>query len=141
VAKKIAELTGQAKEAEEKDMITQELQKSAEARDMAAQRLQLMSKSGTAAETDVEGAVAAAADAHVKVEERREAVKMSVGGGILPELNKELVELSIDQDVQREQMKALAMLIFPLEKSLDDLEELDRVKQLLASKYHAAIDE
>ncbi|HVX84186.1 MAG TPA: hypothetical protein VH253_05165 [Phycisphaerae bacterium] len=140
VARKITELTDQAKVQAGKDPIAQELEKSAAARDRAAEQLEQRVKVGTVTEADAEAAVAEAADAHVKLEERREAVTGSVGGGILPELNRELVALSIDEEVEQKEARAVSELRQQLEGALEVVNELENVEQLLILKYQAKID-
>jgi hypothetical protein len=142
VATKIQELSTNGEGSAAHDPVLQQLATVADARDRAAKRnAQLVTTGAGVSAAEMESAVADAAEAHAKVEERREAVAASIGGGILPALNRQLVELSLQEDVLSQMQRAL-------QDKRDRLQEADRlslelndVVANLAARYHRSLDD
>lgn len=139
VTRKISELSKKAEITAGVDPIMVELVAIVEARMADADRL---AKSGEAGSVQQRAeAAAAAAQARVNMEQRRETVMASVGGGILPELNKQLVELSLDVEVLETTRRGVANRLDDLNQIDDKAIELIHLSNLLAAKYKAGIDE
>jgi uncharacterized phage infection (PIP) family protein YhgE len=121
------------------DRVLAQLQIVATVADKAAERVQQQVAASVASNADAEATVAHAAEIHAKVEERREAVAASVGGGILPALNRQIVELSLQEDVLAEMQRALQRKRDTLQHAQDISAEIIDVATNLSARFHTGL--
>jgi hypothetical protein len=136
VANKIQELSADGEHAGAHDPVLAQLAVVVDTQDKAAQRSKQVESAA-----EVEAAVARAAEAHARLEERREAVAASVGGGILPALNRQLVELSLQEDVLKHMQQALQEKRDRLQQADQLSLELNDIVNTLAARFHRSLDD
>ena len=128
---KINELTDQAMRQIADDPTLKALQKIADIKDADVARNQQLAQKAIVPSADVDKAIADAADTQVRILERREAITAQIGGGILPELNKQLIQLSLDITEQSAIEKVLEDRLDKMDLGQSKVRDLDAEQRRL----------
>ncbi len=125
LAKTVGQMNAEAEQKAHDDPVAAELEKIVSLKQSMLASLVALQKVGNASPGDLSNAESAAAEAHVQLLERREAVERSAGGDELADLQKQLVqaEVNLAQDMAR--VDAIGKESDELNKALDLQAEID----------------
>lgn len=105
----IAKLSKQVESSVKDDAVVAELRKVVEIREKEISHKQGLKENGEMSATELDQAVAAAAESRARLLERKRDAAAEAGGNLMQQLNKELLMLSIDSAEQDMRYKLLAM--------------------------------
>jgi DNA repair exonuclease SbcCD ATPase subunit len=117
----------------DKDPIVSELQKAADARDEQVKFVKQQVAQGLATPANMTEAVAAAADAHAKLLQRKREASNEAGGDAVEAFNRELLTLAVDQNELDARLKYIESRLPGLSEATDLASDLDRVDASLVT--------
>lgn len=129
LAKEIADQSEKVQQKTAKDAIASELEKVVKARETQVERVKTMAGSGQASPSEVDSAIAQAAEARAKLLERQRDAALEAGGDTIAGLNKELSTLSIDLHELNARLEFVKSRLPGLREATDLLDQWDRVQQ------------
>lgn len=107
VSEQIAKIGREVKESTEKSGVAVELQKVIELREKQVERLQLLVEDGRASSQDLDQVQIEIAQARAQLARYREEASQAAGGGLLANLNKELIEVAIESAEQKVRLSSM----------------------------------
>jgi hypothetical protein len=127
---KIAELTAKARDDMGRDETLKQLQHNSEFKQQDVERARAQQKVGVIPQEELNQRISAAADALVRIEERKEALTAAAGGGSLSALNKELIAVSLDITEQQAIVSMLGDRISRWNRACEKFAEMSRLNML-----------
>jgi len=128
----IAQQAKRAEAAVQADEVAVELQKVVDARTTQVKRMEQLHATGAVPNTDVDGAMAALAEARARLAERRQQTAAAAGGSALVDWNRELQNLSIGNAERRAKLKFLEERRQGLAEALQRSDELSRYRATMS---------